>query len=70
MKKLKINLEADLSEDMVEAMYDEFGVNSDVELAAFLKGIYISCMSNSDAIPVDRISITIDTDESCGGILN
>lgn len=70
MKKLKINLEADLSEDMVEAMYDEFGVNSDIELAAFLKGIYISCMSNSDAIPVDRISITIDTDGSCGGILN
>lgn len=70
MKTLKINLEADISDDMIEDMYDEFGVSSDVELAAFLKGIYISCMSNSDAIPVDRISITIDSDEGCGGIMN
>lgn len=70
MKTLKINLEADISDDMIEDMYDEFGVNSDAELAAFLKGIYLSCMSDSDTIPVGKISVTIEGDAQCEGLLN
>lgn len=70
MKKLIINLEADIPEDVIEDIYKELGVNSDTELAAFLRGVYISSMADNDVFPMDRITVKIQSDDECGGILN
>ena len=45
-------------------------MNSDAELAAFLRGVYISSMADNDVFPMDRITVKIQSDDECGGILN
>ncbi len=70
MKKLKINIEADLSEDLVEELYEGFDVSTDKELAALLKGIMLSSMEIRDYLPISTLNVTIEEDVAKKGVLN
>lgn len=70
MKKLKINIEADLSEDLVEELYEGFDVSTDKELAALLKGIMLSSMEIRDYLPISTLNVTIEEDVVKKGVLN
>lgn len=70
MKKLKINIEADLSEDLVEELYEGFDVSTDKELAALLKGVMLSSMEIRDYLPISTLNVTIEEDAVKKGVLN
>lgn len=71
MKKLKISLEADLPKEVVEGLYEELHLNSDVELAAFLKGVYANALLADNSMHVNYIDVRVEDENfGCGGILN
>lgn len=69
MKTLKITMESDLSNEFVEKLCDELGIESDIELAAVIKGILIGNMSTGNFMSMDYIDVKIE-DDLDGGVLN
>lgn len=77
MKTLEISIRADLPDEVIEALRAGAGVSSDVELAAFLKGMYLNCLSGEMFSP-DQIDVKIEGSSGedfenildFGGVLN
>ena len=69
MKTLKITMKSDLSNEYIEELYDELGIESDVELAAIIKGIFIGNISTGNFMSMDYIDVKIE-DDLDGGVLN
>lgn len=70
MKKLKINIEADISEDLVKELYEGFDVSTDKELAALLKGIMLSSMEIKEYLPISTLTVAIEDYSTEKGVLH